>query len=68
MFRVVDDWFISADEIRQPLLDANATVEWTPAFYFEADGRLAPQHGRLEHPRKRYWTPLCPSTPVNAGT
>jgi isoleucyl-tRNA synthetase len=33
VFRVVDDWFISAEEIRQPLLDANATVQWTPAFY-----------------------------------
>jgi isoleucyl-tRNA synthetase len=33
VFRVVDDWFISAEEIRQPMLDANATVEWTPAFY-----------------------------------
>ena len=29
----MDDWFISAQEIRQPMLDANATVEWTPAFY-----------------------------------
>jgi isoleucyl-tRNA synthetase len=33
VFRIVDDWFISAEEIRQPMLDANATVEWTPAFY-----------------------------------
>jgi isoleucyl-tRNA synthetase len=24
---------ISAEEIRQPMLDANATVEWTPDFY-----------------------------------
>ena len=33
VFRVVDDWFISADEIRQPMLDGNATVEWTPPQY-----------------------------------
>ncbi len=33
VFRVVDDWFIACDEIRQPLLDANAGVEWTPDFY-----------------------------------
>ena len=33
VFRVVDDWFISAEEIRQPMLDANAKVEWTPSFY-----------------------------------
>ncbi|TML19491.1 MAG: isoleucine--tRNA ligase, partial [Actinobacteria bacterium] len=30
VFRVVDDWFISAEEIRQPMLEANRTVEWTP--------------------------------------
>jgi len=33
------------------MLDGNATVEWTPPQYKETDGRLAPQHGRLEHPR-----------------
>src|SRR6476619_3317562 len=33
VFRVVDDWFISAVEIRQPMLDGNATVEWTPPQY-----------------------------------
>ncbi|MGI8421357.1 MAG: class I tRNA ligase family protein, partial [Gaiellaceae bacterium] len=33
IYRIVDEWFIAADEIRQPMLDANATVEWTPAFY-----------------------------------
>jgi len=36
VFRVVDDWFISADGIRQPMLDANATVEWTPSLLLEA--------------------------------
>jgi isoleucyl-tRNA synthetase len=29
VFRVVDDWFIGCDELRQPLLDANQEVEWT---------------------------------------
>jgi isoleucyl-tRNA synthetase len=33
VFRIADDWFIRADEIRQPMLDANATVKWTPDFY-----------------------------------
>ncbi len=33
VFRVVDDWFISAEEIRQPMLAGNATVEWTPPQY-----------------------------------
>src|SRR5256714_801574 len=33
IWRVADDWFIGVDEVRQPLLDANATVEWTPPHY-----------------------------------
>jgi len=32
IFRLTDDWFIAVDELRQPLLDANATVEWTPEY------------------------------------
>ena len=30
IFRIVDEWFIACDEIRQPMLEANATVKWTP--------------------------------------
>jgi len=33
IWRVADDWFIGVEEVRQPLLDANATVEWTPPQY-----------------------------------
>jgi isoleucyl-tRNA synthetase len=33
IWRVADDWFISVDEIRAPMLAANATVEWTPPQY-----------------------------------
>ncbi|MBA3733693.1 MAG: isoleucine--tRNA ligase [Actinobacteria bacterium] len=33
VFRIADDWLIRADEIRQLMLDANATVKWTPDFY-----------------------------------
>jgi len=33
VFRIADDWLIRADEIRQPMLEANATVKWTPDFY-----------------------------------
>ena len=33
IWRVADDWFIGVDEVRQQLLDANATIEWTPPQY-----------------------------------
>src|SRR5690606_29068431 len=32
IFRISDDWFISVEELRQPMRDANATVEWTPEY------------------------------------
>jgi isoleucyl-tRNA synthetase len=32
IFRVSDDWFISVDQIREPMREANAGVEWTPAY------------------------------------
>ena len=32
IFRVADDWYISVADIRKPLKEANATVEWTPPY------------------------------------
>jgi isoleucyl-tRNA synthetase len=32
IFRIADDWFISVDEVRPKLLEANATVQWTPEY------------------------------------
>ncbi|MBA2607804.1 MAG: isoleucine--tRNA ligase, partial [Actinobacteria bacterium] len=32
IFRISDDWFIRVDDIRQPMRDANADVEWTPDY------------------------------------
>jgi isoleucyl-tRNA synthetase len=32
IFRISDDWFISVAEIREPMREANRTVEWTPAY------------------------------------
>jgi len=55
LFRVVDDWFISAEEIRQPMLDANATVEWTPAFYSKRMDDWLRNMGDWNISRKRYF-------------
>ncbi len=32
IFRVSDDWFLSVDQIREPMREANRSVEWTPAY------------------------------------
>jgi isoleucyl-tRNA synthetase len=55
VFRVVDDWFISAEEIRQPMLDQNATVEWTPPQYGKRMDDWLRNMGDWNISRKRYF-------------
>src|SRR5262245_15184827 len=67
LFRVVDDWFISAEEIRQPMLDANATVEWTPAFYSKRMDDWLRNMGDWNISRKRYYGLPLPFYPCACG-
>jgi len=67
LFRVVDDWFISAEEIRQPMLEANATVEWTPAFYSKRMDDWLRNMGDWNISRKRYFGLPLPFYPCACG-
>jgi isoleucyl-tRNA synthetase len=67
VFRVVDDWFISADEIRRPMLDANATVEWTPDFYSKRMDDWLRNMGDWNISRKRYFGLPLPFYPCQCG-
>ena len=67
VFRVVDDWFISADEIREPMLEANATVEWTPAFYSKRMDDWLRNMGDWNISRKRYFGLPLPFYPCECG-
>ena len=67
VFRVVDDWFIAADEIRQPLLDANSTVEWTPGFYSKRMDDWLRNMGDWNISRKRYFGLPLPFYPCGCG-
>ena len=67
VFRVVDDWFISAEEIRQPMLDANATVEWTPAHYSKRMDDWLRNMGDWNISRKRYFGLPLPFYPCECG-
>ncbi|MDQ3993061.1 MAG: class I tRNA ligase family protein, partial [Actinomycetota bacterium] len=67
VFRVVDDWFVSAAEIRQPLLAANASVEWTPGFYGKRMDDWLRNMGDWNISRKRYFGLPLPFYPCSCG-
>ena len=55
VFRIADDWLISADEIRPEMLAANATVEWTPDFYSKRMDDWLRNMGDWNISRRRYF-------------
>jgi len=55
VFRIVDEWFISAEEIRPKMLAANATVRWTPEFYSKRMDDWLRNMGDWCISRKRYF-------------
>ncbi|HET9438473.1 MAG TPA: isoleucine--tRNA ligase [Gaiellaceae bacterium] len=67
VFRVVDDWFLAADEVRQPMIDANATVEWTPDFYSKRMDDWLRNMGDWNISRKRYFGLPLPFYPCSCG-
>jgi isoleucyl-tRNA synthetase len=67
LFRVVDDWFIACQEVRQELLDANATVEWTPSFYSKRMDDWLRNMGDWNISRKRYFGLPLPFYPCECG-
>jgi isoleucyl-tRNA synthetase len=67
VFRVVDDWFISCDELRQPLLDANHEVAWTPPQYKKRMDDWLRNMGDWNISRKRYFGLPLPFYPCHCG-
>ncbi len=67
IFRLSDDWFIAVDELRQPLLDANATVEWTPAYMGKRMDDWLRNMGDWNISRRRYYGLPLPFYPCGCG-
>ncbi len=67
IFRLSDDWFIGVDEVRQPLLDANATVEWTPEYMGKRMDDWLRNMGDWNISRRRYYGLPLPLYPCACG-
>ncbi len=67
IWRVTDDWLISVDELREPLLDANATVEWTPAYMGKRMDDWLRNMGDWNISRRRYYGLPLPFYPCECG-
>ena len=67
IWRVTDDWLISVDEIRQPMLDANATVEWTPAYMGKRMEDWLRNMGDWNISRRRFYGLPLPFYPCECG-
>ena len=64
LFRLVDEWFISVAEVREPMLAASAHGELGTVAHRQPDGRLAAQHGRLVHLAEAVLGPAAPLLPL----
>src|SRR5215472_15078681 len=67
IFRVSDDWFISAAEIREPMREANRTVEWTPAYMGKRMDDWLVNMGDWNISRRRYYGLPLPFYPCACG-
>ena len=66
IFRVADDWYISVDEIRQPMKDANASVAWTPAYMGKLMDDWLANMGDWNISRRRYYGLPLPFYPCDS--
>jgi isoleucyl-tRNA synthetase len=55
IWRVTDDWMIAVDELRPALLEANATVEWTPEYMGKRMDDWLRNMGDWNISRRRYY-------------
>ncbi|HZR95944.1 MAG TPA: isoleucine--tRNA ligase [Gaiellaceae bacterium] len=68
IFRIADDWFISVRDLRRQMLDANATVEWTPEYMGKRMDDWLNNMGDWNISRRRYYGLPLPFYPCECGT
>jgi isoleucyl-tRNA synthetase len=67
IFRLSDDWFIAADEIRPRLLEENAKVEWVPEYMGKRMDDWLRNLGDWNISRRRYFGLPLPFYPCSCG-
>src|SRR5690349_1367026 len=67
IFRIADDWFISVRDLRQQMLDANGTVEWTPEYMGKRMDDWLRNMGDWNISRRRYYGLPLPIYPCGCG-
>ena len=67
IFRIADDWFIGVEEIRPKLIEANGTVEWTPAYFGKRMEDWLRNMGDWNISRRRYFGLPLPFYPCECG-
>jgi isoleucyl-tRNA synthetase len=67
IFRVVEDWYIAVDELRPQLLEANATVQWTPEYMGKRMDDWLRNMGDWNISRRRYFGLPLPFYPCSCG-
>ncbi|MBU4204723.1 class I tRNA ligase family protein, partial [Patescibacteria group bacterium] len=67
VWRVVDEWYISMEKLRKPLMEATKTIKWIPGFGLERElDWLKNMHDWLIS-KKRYWGLALPIFECQCG-
>ncbi|HEY2937161.1 MAG TPA: isoleucine--tRNA ligase [Gaiellaceae bacterium] len=67
IFRIADDWLIAVDELRETLLEANATVHWVPEYMGKRMDDWLRNMGDWNISRRRYYGLPLPIYPCACG-
>ena len=65
IFRIADDWFIGVEELRPKLMEANATVTWTPESFGKRMDDWLRNMGDWNISRRRYFGLPLPFYPCD---
>jgi isoleucyl-tRNA synthetase len=55
VFRLVDEWFIAMDDLRQPMMDVTRQVTWHPSFGLDRELDWLAHMDDWMISKKRYW-------------